>query len=327
MVKAFKIVCVAAIVAALGSVASADNFGTVGNEFTIDFVPISGDASGANGTNISQYSSGESGYRTFTDPGSDYRMGVHEITNDQWNKFKASLGMDVTGFPSTAYDEAPDSAGPDVPVNNTSWYEAAQFVNWLNTFTGHHAAYNFSYEQGTASYSLGIWAAADAAGGTNLYRHKDAFYYLPTEDEWVKAAFWNGTVIQTYANALPGDLVSGDPDPAKWNYDPSTGSALWDVGSGSEELNGTYDMMGNAQEWMEGPYNSGDYGYDDSHPHGWRGGPFNQDVTWLPSSYRSSATQRFESEVGGFRVASIPEPATLSLLALGGLALIKRRRR
>ncbi|MHC5135287.1 MAG: PEP-CTERM sorting domain-containing protein [Planctomycetota bacterium] len=28
----------------------------------------------------------------------------------------------------------------------------------------------------------------------------------------------------------------------------------------------------------------------------------------------------------GFRVASIPEPATLSLLALGGLALLRKRK-
>jgi len=31
----------------------------------------------------------------------------------------------------------------------------------------------------------------------------------------------------------------------------------WDVGSGSQELNGTYDMMGNVQEWMESPWTSG----------------------------------------------------------------------
>ena len=27
----------------------------------------------------------------------DYRMGTYEITNDQWNKFTASLGVPVTG--------------------------------------------------------------------------------------------------------------------------------------------------------------------------------------------------------------------------------------
>ena len=106
MKRAVQIVCAVVIVAALGSVASADTdtFGTGGNQFTIDFVTISGDASSANGTNISQFSSGVAGYRTFTDPGYDYRMGVLEITNDQWDKFNAAYGT-VTGNLPNAYNE------------------------------------------------------------------------------------------------------------------------------------------------------------------------------------------------------------------------------
>ena len=86
-------------VMAVVSIASADIFGTGGNQFTIDFVNISGDASSANGTNISQETSG-SAYRTFTDPG-DYRIGTYEITNSQWNKFVNAYGT-VTGSPSSA---------------------------------------------------------------------------------------------------------------------------------------------------------------------------------------------------------------------------------
>jgi len=91
MKRAFEIVCLAAVVAALGTsvMADTDTFGTGDNEFTIDFVPISGNASAANGTNISQFSSGVAGYRTFTDPGYDYRIGVLEITNDQWDVLNA----------------------------------------------------------------------------------------------------------------------------------------------------------------------------------------------------------------------------------------------
>ncbi|MHC4646839.1 MAG: putative collagen-binding domain-containing protein [Planctomycetota bacterium] len=62
------IVCVMAIV----NIASADTFGMGTKQFTINFVTISGDASSDNGTNIGQYSSGDSKYETFTDPG-DYR--------------------------------------------------------------------------------------------------------------------------------------------------------------------------------------------------------------------------------------------------------------
>ena len=86
------------------SVVHADSFGTGLNEFEIDFVTISGDATSANGTNISQYSSGEARYKTFTDPGNEYRMGALEITNDQWDKFNAAYGT-VTGNLPNAYNE------------------------------------------------------------------------------------------------------------------------------------------------------------------------------------------------------------------------------
>ena len=296
--------------------AMADDFGTGENQFTIDFVTISGDASIANGTNISQFSPGHSGYKTFTDPVSDYRMGTYEITNSQWDKFKASLGVPVTGDPSSAYDESPYyHTGANVPTNMVSWYEAAQFVNWLNTSTGHQAAYKFTGTQGTSGYALETWPAAEADGGTNLYRHKDAMYYMPTDDEWVKAAYWNGTGLQTYATKLGDTLHQGDGmSGSGWNYYDDDGFATdpggpWDVGSGSEELNGTFDMMGNILEWLESPWTSGDYGTGSIR--GKRGGSYYYD-----RYYHLTSTKRFlqdpydEPMHAGFRVASkVPEPA------------------
>jgi len=46
-------------------------------------------------------------------------------------------------------------------------------------------------------------------------------------------------------------LVSGKCDPLRLS-----------VGSGSEELNGTFDMMGNFWEWYESPYDSGYFAPD-----------------------------------------------------------------
>ena len=65
----------------VANIASADIFGTGANQFTIDFVNISGDTNPASGYGIVN---------------NDYRMGTYEITNDQWDKFKASYGT-VTG--------------------------------------------------------------------------------------------------------------------------------------------------------------------------------------------------------------------------------------
>jgi len=182
MSKTIGLVCVICLVMAMSSVASADNFGTGLNNFTIDFVKISGDASSANGTNISRLKSYQTGYKTFSDPGGSYRMGVHEITNGQWGDFVAAVSpVAVAGAPWYAYNSDPHWTGVDVPTNNVSWHEAAQFVNWLNTSTGHQPAYKFTGTPGdddTDPYTLGVWTAADAAGGTNLYRHKDGRIHI-----------------------------------------------------------------------------------------------------------------------------------------------------
>ncbi len=265
-------------------------------------------------------------------------MGVYEITNSQWNKFKAELGVPVTGNPSEAYDEDFYDYGTgttDVPTNSTSWYEAAQFVNWLNTSTGHQAAYKFTGTQGQSDYTFATWDAADAWGGTNLYRHKEAFYFLPDEDEWFKAAYWNGTSIQDYATKSGDTLHQGDGSSGTgWNYyddgyatDPH---GPWDVGSGSEELNGTYDMMGNNWEWMESPYSDAKLR--------------RRFVAWCAGRLlvrrrllrrlarlrpRSHDDPTYEDDFIGFRVASVPEPGSITLLVCGmsGVLLWWRRRK
>ena len=306
-----SLIVLVVIVAALGSVASADDFGTGANQFTIDFVTISGDASGANGTNISQYNSGTEGYREFTDPGGSYRMGVHEITDDQWQKYQAASGAPVTGT--------------NMPIASKTWYDAAGFVNWLNEDTSHSVAYKFTNPADPSTIVL--WESGDPGyDANNPYRNSDAHYFLPTEDEWVKAAYWNDntSTLQTYANASGGDLVSGDPDPTKWNYLPSTGPKPWGVGSGGEELNGTYDMMGNVWEWMESPY--GDtYDLAESVLRGGDGSC--SSASGLASNYRSQNAPGDAFSIIGFRVASVPEPCSLGLLALGALAVLRRRSR
>jgi len=171
------------VLVCISSIASADSFGMGGNQFEINFVPISGSTNPTSGYGIVN---------------NDYRMGIYEITNDKWNKFQAAYGT-VTGTPSGAYDDAPLYTGTSVPTNEVSWYEGAQFVNWLNTSTGHQAAYKFTGTQGTGDYTFDIWDVTET-DGTNLYRHKDAHYFMPTEDEWVKAAYWNGTSLQAFVS-------------------------------------------------------------------------------------------------------------------------------
>ena len=294
--------------------ARADDFGTGANQFSIDFVTISGSTN----PTVAQTTAGA--LDGFGIVNNDYRMGKYEITNDHWNKFKAELGVPVTGDPSFAYGHSGTGA-TNVPTNLVSWYEAAQFVNWLNTSTNHQAAYKFTGTQGDGEgdpdpYTPAVWESGDAAaGGTNLYRNKDAFYFLPDEDEWFKAAYWNGTNIQDYATKSGDTLHQGDGmSGTGWNYYDGVYAMAppgpWDVGSGSEELNGTHDMMGNHWEWMESPYHDTNYGAGSSR--GVRGGMWQFDSSLLPASRREGFGPSIENDYLGFRVASIPEPGSIT---------------
>ena len=294
----------------VSSFVSADTFGTGANQFTIDFVSISGSTNPASGYGIVNNS---------------YRMGTYEITNDQWNKFQTAYGT-VTGSPLLAYDESPYFSGENVPTNTVSWYEGAQFVNYLNMSTGHQAAYKFTGTQGTSNYTFSVWEVGDTGyDASNPYRNSNAIYFLPTEDEWVKAAYWNGIGLQSWATV--GDV---EPTQSGWNYYASDWATdppgPWDVGSGSEELNGTYDMMGNVWEWLEGPF----FGEYNTYGAGVRGGPYDNGdgpgLVYLESSFRSGAVPDLEHSSLGFRVASVPEPASISLLALASLAFMRKRK-
>jgi len=157
---------VASLVAAHGAavVSSADAFGSDANAFTIGFVGIAnagnGDDAGAGG---GVYSSPYGGVSY------GYRMGVTEVPQD-WITKATNLGM--TNVTAGAW------AGLQ-PAANMTWHESAAFVNWLNTSTGHHVAYQLD----PGNTTLTLWSSAEAwqVGGENLYRHKDSYYFLPSE--------------------------------------------------------------------------------------------------------------------------------------------------
>ena len=139
-----------------------------------------------------------------------------------------------------------------------------------------------------------MWESCDTGyDSSNPYRNSNAYYFLPTEDEWVKAAYWNGTSLQTYAttnDSMPIEDIEA-------NYTWESGAQPWNVGSGSEELNGTFDMMGNVWEWNETLI--------DSVYRGTRGGSYGSVEGTVRSSYPDAYYPILESDSLGFRVASI----------------------
>ena len=235
----------------------------------------------------------------------NYRIGKYEVTNAQWNTFTAAAGA-PTGNPSYAYDDSAQWTGAQQPTNRVGWYEAAQFCNYLTSGDKSKGAYQFSGNNANPGSFQGInrTAAISSYG---------IAYVIPTENEWYKAAYFkpNGSGYLPYANGTGTAPIAG----VQSNYDYAIG-APWDITNGTQEQNGTFDMMGNVWEWNEtvvGPNRS------------YRGGSYAYYDYGLSSSCRYDDDPYDESGNMGFRVASVPEPATILLLSLGGLALIKKR--
>ena len=118
-----------------------------------------------------------------------------------WNS--GSSTYDFSGRPSGA-----EADWADRPVNYVSWGDSARFSNWLPNGQG-------SGDTETGSYLLnGAMTDAELLAVT---REPDATWVIPSEDEWYKAAYYDGDSgvyydYPTSSDSVPNnDLI--DPDP------------------------------------------------------------------------------------------------------------------
>ena len=223
---------------------------------------------------------------------SSYRIGKYEVTATQWQTINTAAGIGGSG----------DWSG-NQPVASISWYEAAQFCNYLTSGNKYSGAYKFDIS--------GNFQSIDRVSSISTY---GTTYVIPTEDEWYKAAYYkpDGSGYSLYANG-----TDTAPSTSQTRYDIY--SSPWDFGTGTMEQNGTFDMMGNIWEFNETLI----YGSDNA----LRGGWYNSSYLHLVSSSRRAPLYpEYESYSVGFRIAEIPEPATILLLTLGGLVLRKHSR-
>ncbi|MDB2673819.1 SUMF1/EgtB/PvdO family nonheme iron enzyme [Akkermansiaceae bacterium] len=287
--------------------------------FSMDFVDITGGLTADN-----------TGYGAV---GYNYRMGVNEVSRGMIDSYNANSG----GPAITMFDYAAGGvSGGNLagrPATGVSWNEAARFANWLNTSSGYSAAYQFSGPN--ANDNIALWTLGDAGyDPSNPFRNSQAYYFLPSEDEWYRAAYYdpnaNGGAggywdYATGSNTAP-TAVTGGATGAVYGQSSPTGPALVTDAGGLSPF-GTMAQNGNVWEWGE----SGLTPPNDSalESRVIRGGVWSSSSSALASSFRTNSGPTVENSGLGFRVAAagVPEPSGVLLTVLGAMGLLLKRRR
>ena len=272
-----------------------------------------------------------------------FRIMKYEFTNQQYTDFlnsvdasgtnpnsvyNTSMGSDARGGISFTSGAASGSKYAvktnmgDKPVNYVNWFDAARVSNWL-----------MNGATGTSSMETGAYTLNNATSGNAPAVNFGAPFYIPTEDQWYKAAYYKkgGSTNAGYwryptqsdtaptavtsgttgiGSASNGTIGSGTGNFANYNRSADWGSPVQDgnvttVGTnGGASAYGAFDMSGNLYEWNDLTGSAGS-------SRGLRGGGWDGNAFFLSSSVRNAFDPSLENDGYGFRLASpvpVPEP-------------------
>ena len=335
----------ARVVMAVGVVALLGSLAAPAHAVTIDWVTV-GDPGNAADT-------APAGYGDVADA---FQIMKYEFTNQQYADFLNTVDANGTN-PNSVYntDMGSDARGGinftagnasgskyavkpnmgDKPVNFVDWFAAARVSNWL-----------MNGATGTSSTETGAYTLIGGTSGTAPAVNNGATFYIPTDDQWYKAAYYKGggtnagywdfatqsDMIPTAVTADGTGIGSAGSTGNFANYDfvadwNGQGGNVTTVGTNSgASAYGAFDMGGNVFEWndLNGAAGSS---------RELRGGGWNSLAAYMSSSIRFPSSPSYEQSDGGFRLASpvaVPEPSTYAMalagLACGGSVVFRRRR-
>ena len=334
MRKAFAVTAAVALLY-LGGLAQADVF-NLGSGLTNLETVVVGDPGNAADTRYETPGYGAVGY-TY--------IGKYEVTaaqycdflnnkakTDTYHLYSGNMWDDPYGCKiqrngtSGSYSYSVASDWANRPVNYVSYWDACRFTNWLHNGQGNG-------DTETGAYTLDGYNGAD---GRNIVRNLGARFWMPSEDEWYKAAYYKGGGrnagywdYPTLSDSAPSNVLGNPTDPGNsatyYNNGCTIGSPYYRTEVGAHENSGsaydTFDQGGNVWEWNETVVKYANRGL--------RGGDFGDGGSSLQASGRSYLTPHYVEYYVGFRVAGVvPEPSPVIALAcgLGSLLAFRRRR-
>jgi formylglycine-generating enzyme required for sulfatase activity len=289
-----------------------------------------------------------SAYETTIAQYADFLNGSYAGKQGLYGVFNTNIGAKTTNDPPNGVGITQSgSAGnftysvvsgyASKPVNNINWFSAARFVNWYaNEKSGAATATE------TGSYTL----VGGQTSGSIAARNAGAKIFLPSADEWTKAAFYSPatqsyTKWPTQSDTIPTATLPTANEQITAantaNYNPQiTGviTKMTNVGTyvNTTSTYGLFDMTGNVTE-MTDTAKSGDAEKFQAFSGSWA-----SNATELNNLFNSDKTGDFrpsdvERATIGFRVAAVavPEPGNMVAAAMGiaglvGVQLAKRRK-
>ena len=324
------VACLALLAVGLSTAAAHAQGSSVFNmpngETSLQFVTVGDPGNAADGTGY-----GAVGYV--------YQMGKYDVTVGQYCQFLnavaktdtyglyiSNMGRDVPTFGITQSGSSGNYSysitgsyvqGVNCPMFDITWGDAARFCNWLQNGQPTYSAGTPGEVAGsteTGAYTLNGGVTNAALWG--VPRNTGATYFLPSENEWYKAAYYKrGSTnagywtYPTQSNVAPGNTL---PDPGNSaNYyiwpnsytDPTNVLTPVGVFSASPGPYGTFDMGGDVYQWNDAIVTP-DPGYNACR--GIRGGAWDSPSSLLTSSSGQYELPMIENSGVGFRVASLP---------------------
>jgi formylglycine-generating enzyme len=310
--------------------AHGDVFNMVPTSLTsLKFVEV-GDSGNAADTAVMTID-GTTGYGSV---GYKYNMGQYDVTAAQYCAFlnavattgdgynlysdnmAGTLGCQILrGGTSGSYTYSVDAVWANRPVNYVSWGDAVRFCNWLQNGQPTGAEGVATTEKGAYELNGAVTDAALLA----VSRTSNATYFLPTENEWYKAAYYDpnkpgGAGYWTYPTKsdTPPSNVNSETGTNNANFNNyNNGTNNYTLGppyfrtnvgafAASPSAYATFDQGGNVFQWLESKVTIGSNTYRTL-----RGGSYGYTATSMASTAHNGTVPSGDGPGFGFRVAGV----------------------